>query len=260
VLRDLTAPARPLEAVEREPLLPDFLAAPLDLRAPPGFAADERLDAEPDDLARLVLAFLAPPLDRAFVPELFAPPDRAFVPLDFDALGRDLVPLVFDALDRDPPDELRALPDRAPLLRDEPELPPPLALSPADHLPDITRCAASATASAMIEPSLVALDTMLLAARSAVSAASSPASRIFLRAAGLALIAAAAAASPAASISLLIAALANLSILSLFEPERDELDPERDDEERDELLREDFAIFYLPRSPTRHLNAVPVPE
>jgi hypothetical protein len=48
-----------------------------------------------------------------------------------------------------------------------------------DHLPDITRCAASATASAMIEPSLVALETTLLAARSAVSAASSPASRIF---------------------------------------------------------------------------------
>ncbi|HET7596121.1 MAG TPA: hypothetical protein VFK15_04260, partial [Burkholderiales bacterium] len=28
-----------------------------------------------------------------------------------------------------------------------------------DHLPDITRCAASATASAMIEPNLVALET-----------------------------------------------------------------------------------------------------
>ena len=33
-----------------------------------------------------------------------------------------------------------------------------------DHLPVITRCAASATASAMIEPSLVALDTTLVAA------------------------------------------------------------------------------------------------
>ena len=33
-----------------------------------------------------------------------------------------------------------------------------------DHLPDITRCAASATASAISEPSLVALDIMLLAA------------------------------------------------------------------------------------------------
>ena len=50
--------------------------------------------------------------------------------------------------------------------------------SPALHLPDITRCAASATASAMIEPSLVALDIMLLAACEAVSAASRPASRI----------------------------------------------------------------------------------
>ena len=36
--------------------------------------------------------------------------------------------------------------------------------SSAAHLPDITRCAASATASAIIEPSLVALDMTLLAA------------------------------------------------------------------------------------------------
>jgi hypothetical protein len=75
----------------------------------------------------------------------------------------------------------------------------------AFHLPDITRCAASATASAISAPSLVALAAMLLAARSALSAASRPASRIALRAFGLALIAAAAAARPAASISLLIA-------------------------------------------------------
>jgi len=85
------------------------------------------------------------------------------------------------------------------------------------HLPDITRCAASATASAISEPSLVALDIMLLAACDAVSAASSPASRIARRAFGLALIAAAAAARPAASISLLIAALASLSTVSLRE-------------------------------------------
>ena len=113
------------------------------------------------------------------------------------------------------------------------------------HLLDITRCAASATASAMIEPSLVALDTTLLAARSAVSAASRPASRIFLRAAGLALIAAAAAASPAASISLLIAALASLSTVDLLELERDDVELERGLEEL-ELLRADFAIFLSP--------------
>lgn len=109
---------------------------------------------------------------------------------------------------------LRALVLRAPPVeREEAVEPAELALgaSSLDHLPDITRCAASATASAMIEPSLVALDIMLLAACDAVSAASSPASRILRRADGLALIAAAAAASPAASISLLIAALASLS-------------------------------------------------
>jgi hypothetical protein len=93
-------------------------------------------------------------------------------------------------------------------------------LSSPDHLPDITRCAASATASAMIEPSRVALDIMLVAACDAVSAASKPASRIFRRAAGLALIAAAAAARPAASISLLIAAFASLSMVSLDAFER----------------------------------------
>jgi hypothetical protein len=130
-----------------------------------------------------------------------------------------------------------------------------------DHLPDITRCAASATASAMIEPSLVALDAIALAACEAVSAASSPASRIFLRAAGLALIAAAAAASPAASISLLIAALASLSIVVLLEPEREEDELERDfvELEPEELLRVGFAIFYLPASRERHFTAVPVP-
>jgi hypothetical protein len=90
------------------------------------------------------------------------------------------------------------------------------------HRPDITFCAASATASAINEPSRVALAVTDFAARSAVSAASIPASLIALRALGLALIAAAAAASPAASISLLIAALASLSIVSLdFEPEED---------------------------------------
>jgi hypothetical protein len=112
--------------------------------------------------------------------------------------------------------------------------------SSAVHLPDITRCAASATASAMIEPNLVALVTMLLAACEAVSAASSPASRIALRAFGLALIAAAAAASPAASISLLIAALASLSTVSFLDLE---VEPEDDLEE---VFLADFAIALSP--------------
>jgi hypothetical protein len=102
----------------------------------------------------------------------------------------------------------------------------------------------------MIAPSFVALDAIALAACDAVSAASSPASRIFLRAAGLALIAAAAAARPAASISLLIAALASLSIVALLEPEREEDELERELElgelEPEERLRVGFAIILSP--------------
>jgi hypothetical protein len=122
---------------------------------------------------------------------------------------------------------------RAPPLRDDDEDErAELAAGPSsiDHLPDMTRCAASATASAINEPSLVALAIMFVAACDAVSAASRPASRIARRAFGLALIAAAAAARPAASISLLIAALAILSTVSLPE----------------ELLLEDFAIASSP--------------
>jgi len=141
---------------------------------------------------------------------------------------------------------------RAPLLRpdeDEPALVPVLALPSTVHLPDITRWAASATASAISEPSLVALATTLLAACDAVSAASSPASRIARRAFGLALIAAAAAARPAASISLLIAALANLSTVSLPE------------EEPEEVFRADLAIASSPsRWRKRHFKPVTVPE
>jgi hypothetical protein len=126
-----------------------------------------------------------------------------------------------------------------------------------DHLPDMTRCAASATASAISEPSLVALETTLLAACDAVSAASSPASRIFLRAAGLAAIAAAAAVNPAASISLLIAALASFSTVLSFEREReleeDALEQDLEEVEREELFRGDFAIFSLPASPGKTL-------
>ncbi len=52
----------------------------------------------------------------------------------------------------------------APLLRDEEEPEPVLAVDSIVHLPDMMRCAASATASAISDPSLVALATMLLAA------------------------------------------------------------------------------------------------
>ena len=246
LLRDRVLVLRGLDAVERDDA---DLRAPVDLRAVPDLAApEERLAPELADFAR--------------VDVFFAPAERDFVAaplLARFAVERELV-------------DLRALLARVPLLRDDadPVLPllredeePELAPDPSLvlHLPDITRCAASATASAMIDPSFVALDMTLLAAVDAVSAASRPASRIFLRAAGLALIAAAAAARPAASISLLIAALASLSAVVLLEPERDEDDLEPDFEEldREELLRADFAIFYLPPSGERHLRAVPVP-
>jgi len=89
------------------------------------------------------------------------------------------------------------------------------ALAPISslHLPDSTRWAASATASAMSVPSFDALDITAVAALEALSAASIPASRILRRAVGLAAIAAAAAVNPAASISRLTAAFASRSIV-----------------------------------------------
>jgi len=166
----------------------------------------------------------APPLDRfaaglraallraAPAPDDFAREDDAFF-----AVLRFAV----DALAVERLAPARALDFLAPLLRDEPERALVLALPSTVHLPDITRCAASATASAISEPSLVALAIMLVAACDALSAASRPASRIARRALGLALIAAAAAARPAASISLLIAPLASLSTVLLPELEDD---------------------------------------
>ena len=56
---------------------------------------------------------------------------------------------------------------RAPVRRGddaEPEPDPALALPSTVHLPDMTRCAASATASAINDPSFVALAMTLLAA------------------------------------------------------------------------------------------------
>jgi hypothetical protein len=188
-------------------------------------------DAELAGLARAAAGF-------------FAALERVLVERDFGAAGvaRELVDL------RAPPD-LLAEPDRP---DDDAEASLPLSA----HLPDMTRCAASATASAINEPSLATL----LAAWVAVSAASRPASRIALRALGLALIAAAAAARPAASISLLIAALAILStVLLLLEPP--ERDDERDDDDLEELFFADLAIacFSLLRR-KRHFRTVTVPN
>jgi hypothetical protein len=197
---------------EREPLLDDFFADEV-LRAP--LLRDE---AAPDDLGRLAPDLLALLFERDADDFAREPDDLAREPLDLRALA--LLPL----------DD------------DEPEL--ALALPSIDHLPVITRCAASATASAISEPNLVALAMTLLAACEAVSAASRPASRIARRAFGLALIAAAAAARPAASISLLIAALASLSTVSL--PVFDEEPDLR--EEPEELLRADLAMLHLLRS------------
>jgi hypothetical protein len=178
------------------------------------FAADARLAPVPADLVRVEAGFFAPPVERVLVLR---------VAVDLRAVERFAAVLRAAGL-------RRAVPVLAAACARPPE-------SSSLHLPDMTRCAASATASAMIEPSLVALLTMFVAAADAVSAASSPASRILRRAAGLALIAAAAAARPAASISLLIAALASLSIVS------DALDFEDDLEE---VFFVDLAITRLP--------------
>ena len=239
------------------------------LAVPRGFAVAPVRDAVlRDDFAAPALAPFAVERfagDLRAVEARLVPPLAVLARVEVDRLAAGFRALVERfAVERDEVD-LRAPVERPALLRDEDavELPPlPLAEPSIDHLPLITRCAASATASAMSEPSLVALEATALAACDAVSAASRPASRIFLRAAGLALIAAAAAARPAASISLLIAALASLSRLLLLEPERDEAPLERDPEEleREELFRADFAIFSLPASGKRHFKAVPVPK
>lgn len=98
---------------------------------------------------------------------------------------------------------------------DEPAL---LRSSPPFHLPDIIRCAASATASATKVPSRDALFITDVAALVALSAASNPASRILRRAVGLAASAAAAAVNPAAIISRLTAAFAIRSIVVSLPP------------------------------------------
>jgi hypothetical protein len=232
---------------EREPelrLVVDLRAvrpALLDLRAVVPLldaAPDERLAAAPDDFARLLL------------PDLLAPE------VEREELAREAVlrvPVERELREREED-------DRPPLdpLEDSPPLDPPL--SPSVHLPESTRCAASATASAISEPRRDALETMVLAACCAVSAASRPASRILRRAAGLALIAAAAAASPAASISRLIAALASLSIVLSSDRELDvDLDEDLDAVEAPLRLL-DFAIANLPTvREQRHFRNATVP-
>jgi hypothetical protein len=204
----------------------------------------EREEVEREDRVLAPEVRLAAALGLAAVLVERLAPDFVAEDLEREAGERDLVA-----------PELREPPDL--LLLDFPE--PPLlveALVSIDHLPLITRLAASATASAISDPSLVALDSTDLAALSAVSAASIPASRIALRAFGLALIAAAAAASPAASISLLIAAFASFSVVLLGEPEArelvlDDLDPADEDrdlvpEDLDAVILLDLAITNLP--------------
>ena len=227
----------------REPVLRDDFFAPPDADLRVG---DDRLAPPLEDFARDDPVFFAPDVER--VPLFRAAPVR-------ELLARDVVERF--AVERLAVERLRAVDLRAPVER--PELDAAVALPPPSegHLPVITRCAASATASAMISPSLVALDITLVAACEAVSAASRPASRILRRTAGLAASAAAAAVKPAASISLLIAALASLSTVLLFDLD-DDLDAplERDDDlevpadffedDLEELFLADFAIAYSP--------------
>ena len=216
-----------------------------------GFAAVERLAVERLAVERLAVERFAAGLLR----EADAPADLArvvFRAVDVERLAVERLAVERFAVEGDALDLARELVLR---LAVERRAVPRAGAAPetrvstsAVNLPDMTRCAASATASAMSEPNLVALDTMLLAACEAVSAASRPASRIFFRTAGLALIAAAAAASPAASISLLIAALASLSTVLFLDLE---VEPEDD---REEVLLADLAIALSPSS-KRHFKA-----
>ena len=183
---------------------------------------------------RLLFVAVVRPVDFAAVlravPPLFLAVDRRLVDaLDFAVVERFAVDLV----------DFRPVALR-PVLRLPPEVEPS-----SGHLPDITRCAASDTASAIRAPRRVALVITELAAWLAESAASIPASLIAFRAFGLALIAAAAAARPAASISLVIAALAILSTVESFD--LDDLRLLDDFDVPDDPLRLlDFAIANLP--------------
>jgi hypothetical protein len=137
---------------ERVPVLREPFAAPLELVPSLAFAVDarlapERLDPVPDDFARVDVdlpAREAPPVERD---------DEARLPVEREVEDaerpRPPLPREAELDDEDDDDDLELL---------------PLESSSAAHLPDMTRCAASATASAISEPSFVALDITLLAA------------------------------------------------------------------------------------------------
>lgn len=199
-----------------------------------------RPDVERVDFLAPVRAFV----ERAGFAGAVPPVEEVLAPADA-LLARPRVPVDLAAVDLARPlPALDVLARPRPLLDEEVlSLLEPESSSLVQR-PESTRCAASATASAMIEPSRVALDTAAVAALLALSAASRPASRILRRAAGLALIAAAAAARPAASISRLIAAFASLSTVLSFE---------------DLFLFPCFAILHLPLSRQRHFKDVTVP-
>jgi hypothetical protein len=110
-----------------------------------------------DEVERLVL-FRAGVFRVVPPVEDFAAVARDFVPEDFARVVVDFLAVV-----------LRADVLRVPVERERPELfaavAPPVASPPSSvHLPDMTRCAASATASAISEPSFDALATIVLAA------------------------------------------------------------------------------------------------
>ena len=226
--------------VERPPreLVPrELFAAPLErlpvLRPPDFEPVDFDARLEPDFEPAELDFFAAPPLVERDVEDFV---DRELLPLvDFFAVEER------EPVERPPVDFADDLPEllEAPELLDEPLSSP--------HLPLNTRCAASATASAISEPRRVALDIAVFAAFDAASAASRPASRILRRAAGLALIAAAAAANPAAIISRLIATFVILSTVESFELDED---PEEDVE----LPLFAFAMAGLPLSARKTLQ------
>lgn len=116
-------------------------------------------DARLGDL-RAPLDRLEPVVDLVPAADDFAPAllFRGEVERELDDFAREAVDFARDPLDLRAPLLLRELPE------DEPEAEVVLALPSTVHLPDITRCAASATASAINEPSLVALAMTLLAA------------------------------------------------------------------------------------------------
>jgi hypothetical protein len=132
---------------ERVAVLRDRVPLPRDLApAPAADFAGERVAVE----------VFAAPFDR------FAPVLEDFARLVLDLRAPELVDFARDVEDLDrAPADLRPPAPREEL---EAEPLPPLDDSSDDHLPDSTRCAASATASAISEPSLVALDITLVAA------------------------------------------------------------------------------------------------